>query len=93
MRLSGNVRLAAKIRFDPFYILTNPGSTFKSPKLLVEAQQISYEDELRILECWKPQLIQRQRATDENMPPPDIKLGVIGDEIQQVDDAFNAFKR
>ena len=48
-------------------VFSSPESQFRHPQLVVQDPSLSYDDKLVVLRNWKQELIQLQKASEENM--------------------------
>jgi len=46
---------------------TVPQSVFKYPEAVVHCRELSHEDKVKVLSNWKQELVQLQKAGEENM--------------------------
>ena len=67
--------------------LKNPVQMFGQPEILENSTEFNAAQKRAILLQWKDQLIQLQKATDENMPGPESN-GASADSLQRVVDAL-----
>lgn len=72
--------------------LKNPGKMFGGrPEALESSAAFTVAQKHAILLQWKDQLVQLQKATDENMPGPESN-GVGADCLRRVVDAISRLK-
>jgi hypothetical protein len=67
--------------------LKNPGKMFPAPEAVESSAEFGAEQKRAILLQWKDQLVQLQKATDENMPGPESD-GAGADCLRRVVDAL-----
>ena len=67
--------------------LKNPGKLFESPEAVETSAEFDAAQKRAILVQWKDQLVQLQRATNENMPGPESN-GVGAECLRRVVDAL-----
>ncbi len=67
--------------------LKNPGKLFAAPEAVESSTDFDASQKRAILLQWKDQLMQLQRATNENMPGPESN-GVGADCLRRVVDAL-----
>jgi len=67
--------------------LKNPAKMFGTPEALESATEFTAAQKRAILLQWKDQLVQLQKATDENMPGPESN-GTGADCLRRVVDAL-----
>ena len=67
--------------------LKNPGKMFGTPEALESSTEFTVAQKRAILLQWKDQLVQLQKATDENMPGPESN-GAGADCLRRVVDAL-----
>lgn len=48
-------------------VFSSPDSQFRHPQLVVQDPELTYDDKLVVLLNWKQELIQLQKASEENM--------------------------
>jgi hypothetical protein len=54
-------------RVDRKKAFTVPQSVFDYPEEVVQCSELSYDDKVTVLRNWKQELVQLQKAGDENM--------------------------
>jgi hypothetical protein len=67
--------------------LKNPGNMFEAPEAIESSTEFDTEQKRAILLHWKDQLVQLQKATDENMPGPESN-GIGAECLRRVVDAL-----
>lgn len=67
--------------------LKNPSKMFGTPEALESSTEFNAAQKCAILLQWKDELMQLQKATDENMPGPESD-GAGADCLQRVVDAL-----
>jgi hypothetical protein len=67
--------------------LKNPGRLFESPESVESSAEFDASQKRAILVHWKDQLVQLQRATNENMPGPESN-GAGAECLRRVVDAL-----
>ena len=67
--------------------LKNPEKMFGTPEALEASSEFDAAQKRAILTQWKDQLVQLQKATNENMPGPESN-GVGADRLRRVVDAL-----
>lgn len=67
--------------------LKNPGKMFRTPEAVESSAEFTAAQKRAILLQWKDQLMQLQKATDENMPGPESN-GAGADCLRRVVDAL-----
>ena len=67
--------------------LKNPGRLFESPEAVESSTEFDPTQKRAILVQWKDQLVQLQRATNENMPGPESN-GLGAECLRRVVDAL-----
>lgn len=67
--------------------LKNPGKMFAAPEAVESSVEFDAAQKRAILVQWKDQLIQLQKATEENMPGPESN-GIGADCLRRVVDAL-----
>ncbi len=68
--------------------MTDPKSLFKEPRYVVANQELSDQEKITILENWKLDLIELQKATEENMPGTGTETDAVGDDLRAVIEAL-----
>jgi nitrogen fixation protein len=68
--------------------MTNPQKIFREPKYVVENDELSDQEKITILENWKLDLMELQKATEENMPGTGTEADSAGDELRAVIEAL-----
>jgi len=69
--------------------LSNPESTFREPRFVVEDKGLTQEQKVKVLLDWRQDLIERQTASEENMLRERGESDV-GARLQAVTDALIA---
>lgn len=69
--------------------LSDPESTFREPRLVVESKALSHDQKIKVLLDWRQDLIERQTATEESMLRERGESNV-GAGLQAVTDALIA---
>lgn len=72
--------------------LKNPEKMFRAPEILESSTEFTAVQKRAILLEWKDQLMQLQKATDENMPGPESD-GAGADCLRRVVDALIRIER
>ena len=67
------------------------GHEYQRPEQVVDSD-LPAEKKIAILQDWQLDLIERQRATEENMPGTATAAGEIGDALQQVSEALTKLR-
>jgi hypothetical protein len=66
----------------------DPEREFLEPHYLVERQDISAEDKLTLLKNWHADLLELQRASEENMPSANVPAGLAAEKLSKVAQAI-----
>lgn len=66
--------------------------TYGEPRRVLEDASLSTAEKIDVLESWKSDLLQLQRASDENMPGTDVQGGSTADRLKQVVEALDALQ-
>lgn len=65
-------------------IVKDAEDAYEHPRSVLEDAALSRSDKIRILESWKDDLLQLQRASEENMPSADAGAGDTAERLQEV---------
>ena len=68
----------------------DPEREFLEPRYLVERQDISAEDKLTLLKNWQADLLELQRASEENMPSANVPSGLVAEKLSKVAQAIES---
>jgi hypothetical protein len=69
-------------------LVQNAEREFKEPQHLLEDQDLSDDQKIQILLGWQLDLLDLQRAADENMPSADSPSGEVAEKLQKVSEAL-----
>ncbi len=61
---------------------------YKEPRRVLEDPDLTTEDKISVLENWKSDLLQLQRASEESMQSPDARDGSIAERLKRVVEAL-----
>lgn len=73
--------------------MANPQKMFGEPRHVVTNKELSDQDKISILENWKLDLMELQKATEENMPGRGNETGSVADELGAVIEALRMIRR
>ena len=62
--------------------------THANPKQLLDDDSLTTSQKLNGLQDWRLDLLERQKATEENMPSSDDQSGEVAEELRRVNDAL-----
>ncbi len=65
---------------------------YDHPRDVLEDEDLSRADKIRVLESWKSDLLQLQRASEENMPSAEPQAGATADRLKAVVEALEALE-
>jgi hypothetical protein len=68
-------------------LMLNPEREFRDPRRLIEDQALSDKQKVQLLMNWRLELIELQRATEENMTGAD-ESGEVTERLRKVTDAL-----
>ena len=66
----------------------DPERTFVEPKRLIADKELSDGDKLALLESWQADLIELQKAAEENMGPANVSPGENAAKLASVTEAI-----
>lgn len=66
----------------------DPERTFTEPRLLVENDELSASEKLAVLESWQADLIELQKAAEENMGSANVAPGTSAAKLAKVTEAI-----
>ncbi len=67
----------------------DPERAYREPRLLVESDELSVRDKLSLLESWRTDLIELQKAAEENMPSANVPPGTTAAKLAEVNTAIS----
>jgi hypothetical protein len=70
----------------------NAEQQFQEPQRVLEDQNLSDEQKIQVLLNWQLDLIELQRATDENMPSVNSPAGEVAEKLRKVNDALERIR-
>lgn len=70
----------------------DPDRTFSEPRLLVESQELTATEKLAVLESWQADLIELQKAAEENMGSANVAPGTNAAKLAKVTEAIALMK-
>lgn len=70
----------------------DPASHFGDPFEIVDSNEISRADKITLLESWQADLIELQKASEENMPSAGTATGETAENLARVHEALSALK-
>ncbi|MGD8324380.1 MAG: hypothetical protein PVF50_08430 [Gammaproteobacteria bacterium] len=65
-------------------LIRDPEGRFSDPRRLLEREDISPNDKLLVLQDWQTDLLELQRAADENMPSAQASPGETAEKLSEV---------
>lgn len=74
------------------HLSRDPDRTFSEPRLLVENQELSAAEKIAVLESWQADLIELQKAADENMGSANVAPGTNAAKLAKVTEAIALMK-
>jgi hypothetical protein len=93
-RLWANMESPGETPYEEHSMATSyesDGHEYERPAQVVDSD-LPTEKKIALLEDWRLDLIERQRATEENMPGSATASGEIGDALQQVNEALTKLR-
>lgn len=73
-------------------IVKDVEKVYTEPRRVLEDRELSTEEKIRVLESWKNDLLELQRASDENMPSTEPEAGSTADRLTQVVEALEELR-
>jgi hypothetical protein len=74
-------------------LIRDPEVAFGDPNQLARRTDLSHEEKLDVLESWRLDLLELQRASEENMSSADSGAGSVAEKLRQVSEALDAIRR
>jgi hypothetical protein len=79
--------------FDRKQLTRNPARVFIEPANVLENAELSVEDKISVLESWRLDLLELQRANDENMARTDGGSDDSGERLREVNESLALLRR
>lgn len=71
----------------------DPEGMFKEPIHVLESEELTTEDKVRVLENWKLDLMELQRASEENMESDEGDKDPAAERLQAVNETLDILRR